>query len=78
MDIQSRAESDSGTDTHNVSEVHNPSVDEDAARQGACAQIHLPTGSKCVKRHGHLGSCEFTPPRQADELLAQRKAVEHW
>ena len=42
-----------------TSEMHNASVDEDAARQGACAQVHLPTGRMCILPHGHPGSCHF-------------------
>ena len=44
-----------------TSEMHNASVDEDAARQGACAQVHLPTGRMCILPHGHPGSCHFIP-----------------
>ena len=43
--------------TSDTSEMHNASVDEDAARQGACAQVHLPTGRMCILPHGHTGSC---------------------
>jgi hypothetical protein len=62
----------------NVSEVHNPSVDEAAAVQGACAQVHLPTGAMCIMRHGHEGSCQFSPALEAEGLLATRKTAEHW
>ena len=34
-----------------TSEMHNASVDEVAARQGACAQVHLPTGRMCILPH---------------------------
>ena len=40
-------------------EMHNASVDEFAARKGACAQVHLPTGRMCILPHGHQGSCDF-------------------
>src|SRR5665647_3077934 len=45
--------------TANTSEMHNASVDEDAARAGECGQVHLPTGRMCTLPHGHAGSCEF-------------------
>jgi hypothetical protein len=79
MDIHKPAGGDaSAYRVGNVSELHNASVDEDAARQGGCAQVHLPTGRMCTLRHAHVGSCEFSPPRQADDLLAKHKAAEHW
>lgn len=40
-------------------ERHNPSVDEHLADQGACGQIHLPTGRVCLLTHHHDGSCAF-------------------
>jgi hypothetical protein len=61
-----------------VTEIHNASVDEDAARQGGCAQVHLPTGAMCTLRHGHPRTCQFSPASQADEVLAKHKAAEHW
>ncbi len=78
MDTDSQSKIASGPSVNNVSEVHNPSVDEDAAREGACAQVHLPTGAMCVMRHGHEGSCEFSPSGEADGLLSERKSSEHW
>jgi hypothetical protein len=33
-----------------TSEMHKASVDEYAARKGACAQVHLPTGRMCTCR----------------------------
>ena len=68
--------SDSGSQT--ASELHNASVDEDAALQGACAQVHLPTGAMCTKHHGHEDTCEFVRPREANDSLAERKTAEHW
>jgi len=44
-----------------TSEMHNASVDEVAARQGACAQVHLPTGRMCILPHGHV---RFHPSRR--------------
>lgn len=54
--------------------MHNASVDEEAAREGLCAQVHLPTGRMCALRHGHEGSCEFTSAEQAHTAIAHRKA----
>jgi hypothetical protein len=45
--------------TTSTPEMHNASVDEVAARKGACAQVHLPTGRMCILPHGHQGSCDF-------------------
>jgi len=59
-------------------EMHNASIDEDAARNGACAQVHLPTGRMCNLRAQHSESCNFVPADQADAALAQRKADEGW
>ncbi len=61
-----------------ASDLHNPSVDEDAARAGACAQVHLQTGAMCTKRRGHAGSCEFRPPEEAAQALAGDRAAEQW
>ena len=61
------------TDTRraaDTSEMHNASVDEYAARKGACAQVHLPTGRMCVLPHGHRGSCDFIPADAAYASLA--------
>ena len=44
-----------------ISEMHNASVDEVAARKGACAQVHLPTGRMCILPKSHQGSCDFIP-----------------
>lgn len=46
-------------------ELHNTSIDEEAAEVGACAQVHLPTGRTCILEHHHEGSCNFVP---RDEL----------
>ena len=78
MDIHSPGTTDSDSGADNVSELHNASVDEGAALQGACAQVHLPTGAMCIKRRGHDGSCEFVAARLVDVLLAERKTAEHW
>ena len=45
--------------TANTSAMHNSSVNEVAAREGKCAQVHLPTGRRCTLPHGHPGSCDF-------------------
>jgi len=56
--------------------MHNASIDEDAAKAGACAQVHLPTGRMCTLAAGHSSSCDFVSPDQADAILDQRKADE--
>jgi len=53
--------------------MHNASIDEDAAKAGACARIHLPTGRMCTLTAGHLSSCDFVSPDQADARLEERK-----
>ena len=58
--------------------MHNSSIAEDAAKAGACAQLHLPTGRMCTLKAGHSESCSFAAPDQADAALAQRKADEGW
>ena len=78
METYPQSASDSAPGADNVSEVHNPSVDEGAAGQGACAQVHLPTGKMCTLRHSHEASCEFSPASEADALLALHKADEGW
>ena len=45
-------------------EVHNASVDEVLAGDGACARVHLASGRVCLLPHDHGGSCEFTTPDQ--------------
>lgn len=59
--------------TADTSAMHNASVDEDAARKGACAQVHLPTGRMCVLPHGHQGSCDFIPADAAYASLPPRR-----
>ncbi|MCW2611817.1 MAG: hypothetical protein QOC93_1806 [Actinomycetota bacterium] len=49
-------------------DLHNPAVDEDAARHGACAGVHLQTGRMCTLENGHPGSCDFVA---RDELPAE-------
>lgn len=78
MDTHVRPDGDSDSSDQTASEVHNASVDEAVAGQGACAQVHLPTGAMCVMQHGHEGSCEFSPAGDAGTDLATRKAAEHW
>ena len=50
-------------------ELHNASVDEEVARTGGCAQVHLPTGRTCALEHGHEGSCHFVAHDQLYESL---------
>lgn len=40
-------------------DAHNISIDEQLAREGACAQIHLPSGRTCGLPLHHHGSCLF-------------------
>ena len=58
----------------NTSEMHNASVDEDAAREGECAQVHLPTGRTCTLPHGHERSCEFISAEAALASLVHHRA----
>ena len=58
------------------SEMHNASVDEYAAREGECAQVHLPTGRMCTLPHGHKGSCQFISPEAAYASLTQHRTHE--
>ena len=64
--------------TPDTSEMHNASVDEDAARAGGCGQIHLPTGGMCTLRHGHEGSCKFISAEGAHASLAHHRVDEGW
>jgi hypothetical protein len=48
-----------GRPSDDLPEAHNASVDEDLARTGGCAQVHLASGRTCTLRHGHEGSCYF-------------------
>jgi hypothetical protein len=57
-----------------TSEMHNASVDEDAAKKGACAQVHLPTGRMCILPHGHKGSCDFIPAEAAYASLPPHRS----
>ena len=57
-----------------TAEMHNASVDEDAARKGACAQVHLPTGRMCILPRGHRESCDFIPAEAAHALLPLQRS----
>jgi hypothetical protein len=59
-------------------DVHNPGVDEEAARMGACGQLHLPTGRTCTREHGHPGSCDFVSREHMEESLARHRARDRW
>jgi hypothetical protein len=50
-------------------ELHNPSIDENVALQGACGRVHLPTGRTCTLTHSHLGSCDFIPRNEVPAQL---------
>ena len=56
------------------SAMHNASVDEDAARMGACAQVHLPTGRMCILPRSHRGSCNFIPAEAAYASLSPHRS----
>ena len=59
-------------------EAHNASVDEDAAEEGAYAQVHLPTGRTCTLHYDHEGSCDFVAPDQVDASLARSHTADGW
>jgi len=59
-------------------EAHNASVNEDAAGEGACAQVHLPTGRMCTLQHCHDGSCDFVAPDEVEASLARRHGPDGW
>jgi hypothetical protein len=59
-----------------TSAMHNASVNEDAARLGACAQVHLPTGRMCTLPRSHRGSCDFRPPEDAYASLPHQRSDE--
>lgn len=61
--------------TVNTSEMHNASVNEAAAMEGECAQVHLPTGRMCTLPYGHRGSCEFISAEAAARWHIMRPAV---
>jgi hypothetical protein len=58
--------------------MHNASIDEDAAKEGGCGRVHLPTGRTCNLVAGHPASCDFVAAGEADTSLAQHKADEGW
>ena len=59
-------------------ELHNTAVDEEVARTGACAHLHVQTGRTCTLRYRHAGSCEFVPRDQVESSLAARRAPDGW
>lgn len=61
MGTQPRPTNDLGpTGVSSTPAMHNAAVDEEVAKEGLCAQLHLPTGRLCTLQHGHPGSCRFT------------------
>ncbi len=78
MDTNSLGTSASGSRSESAPEVHNSAINEGAALLGGCGQVHLPSGSMCTLRKGHDGSCEFTPAKRVDAVLAEHKAAEGW
>lgn len=54
-------------DTQERQDLHNPYVNEDAARAGRCGKVHMDSGRTCIRPHKHSGSCDFRPPAEAEE-----------
>jgi len=61
------ASADSGSDRQ---DLHNASVNDEAAHAGACGQVHMATGRMCTLEQGHEGSCDFVAPDQVEESLS--------
>ena len=59
-------------------EAHNASINQVASEEGACAQVHLPTGRVCTQQHGHEGSCDFVSADQVNDSLSHRQVTEGW
>lgn len=57
---------------------HSSSVDQARRADGACAQVHLPTGRMCTLRYRHPGTCEFVAPSDISNSLADRRNTEGW
>jgi hypothetical protein len=43
-------------------DLHNASIDFQAASAGYCAFTHLASGRVCRLPYGHVDSCRFVPP----------------
>jgi hypothetical protein len=56
-------------------DLHNPAVDEDVARHGACGEVHLQTGRTCTLEAGHAGSCDFVARNEVAESLGAEGAM---
>lgn len=56
-------------------ELHNVSIDEDAADAGACGQVHLPTGRTCSLPSHHSGSCNIDDQHIDHFLIEHRRHV---
>jgi hypothetical protein len=57
-------------------DLHNPSVDEEVAATGVCAQVHLPSGRTCTLVRHHEGSCNFVSRDEAAESITQHRLVD--
>jgi hypothetical protein len=68
VDAHPRYDDAIGDASINPPAAHNAATDEPAARQGRCAQIHLPTGSMCTRGRGHAASCTFKTARPAGQV----------
>ena len=51
--------------------LHNTSVDEKVADQGACGQLHVPTGRTCTLPRRHRGSCSFVERDAVEQVLIE-------
>jgi hypothetical protein len=45
-------------------DLHNSSIDEEAALTGHCAVTHLASGRVCMLPYRHVDGCHFALPRQ--------------
>ncbi len=63
------------THTSDRQELHNVSINEDAADAGACGQVHLPTGRTCSLPDHHPGSCNIGDQHIDHFLLEHRRPV---
>jgi hypothetical protein len=78
MGLHEMTSPSTGSTTTERREAHNASVDEGLAAEGACAQVHLPTGRICTLRHNHEGSCDFVAPNRVKESLAHHQIADGW
>ena len=53
-------------------DIHNATIDTDAADAGLCGQLHLRTGRACVLPARHPGECVFHDSETVDNAVAVR------